>query len=87
MTIHIEGEPPTRTAINNPQKAAKEPSREKPTKKGGKNPQGVEAKWGRKRTWAHDSERRESCSPGKGKVSFSRVLFFKREMLWVFFLC
>jgi hypothetical protein len=58
-TIHIDDEPPTRIAINNPQRAAKVPTqdREKPTKKGKKNPHGVEAKWGRKKAWAHDSER------------------------------
>jgi hypothetical protein len=58
-TIHIDDEPPTRIAINNPQRAAKVPTqdREKPTKKGKKNPHGVEAKWRRKKAWAHDSER------------------------------
>ncbi len=50
-TIHIDDEPPTRIAINNPQRAAKVPTqdREKPTKRGKKNPHGVEANGGGRR--------------------------------------
>ena len=47
------------TAYRTPTAIERDPyrSREKPTKRGKKNPHGIEAKWRRKKAWAHDSER------------------------------